>query len=188
MQALGITVADLRSARTNPQRVPPALLVRFGRLLEERGRGMARFGRFMMRRAARAVLVAAVRGRRDRGGPWGEAALAEFDQTTGRWEAVRWAARLAGRLGCPLHVVRTWSISSAPRPSTAEPGSVPPLSDFEAAVLQHLESDHLVLDSSLNRRVVTFIDGRDPSVPFLASQEWSSGRRYSTGHCSPLDW
>jgi signal peptidase I len=45
-----------------------------------------------MRRAARAVLVAAVRGRRARGGPWGEAALAEFDETTGRWEAVRWAA------------------------------------------------------------------------------------------------
>ena len=45
-----------------------------------------------MRRAARAVLVAAVRGRRARGGPWGEAALAEFDQTTGSWEAVRWAA------------------------------------------------------------------------------------------------
>jgi signal peptidase I len=44
-----------------------------------------------MRRATRAVLVAAVRGRRDRGGPWGEAALAEFDQTTGRWEALRWA-------------------------------------------------------------------------------------------------
>ncbi|GAA3347553.1 hypothetical protein GCM10020358_62790 [Amorphoplanes nipponensis] len=45
-----------------------------------------------MRRVARTVLVAAVRGRRDRGGPWGEAALAEFDQTTGRWEALRWAA------------------------------------------------------------------------------------------------
>jgi signal peptidase I len=45
-----------------------------------------------MRRAARAVLVAAVRGRRARGGPWGEAALAEFDQTAGSWEAVRWAA------------------------------------------------------------------------------------------------
>ena len=45
-----------------------------------------------MRRVARAVLVAAVRGRRARGGPWGEAALAEFDQTTGGWEAVRWAA------------------------------------------------------------------------------------------------
>jgi signal peptidase I len=45
-----------------------------------------------MRRVARAVLTAAVRGRRGRGGPWGEAALAEFDETTGRWEAVRWAA------------------------------------------------------------------------------------------------
>jgi nucleotide-binding universal stress UspA family protein len=56
-------------------------------------------------------------------------------------EAVRWAARLAGRLGCPLHVVRTWSISSSPRPATAEPGYVPPLSDFEEAVRQRLESD-----------------------------------------------
>lgn len=56
-------------------------------------------------------------------------------------EAVRWAARLAGRLGCPLHVLRTWSISSSPRPATAEPGYVPPLSDFEAAVLKRLETD-----------------------------------------------
>lgn len=45
-----------------------------------------------MRRVARAVLIAAVRGRRERGGPWGEAVLAEFDQTAGRWEALRWAA------------------------------------------------------------------------------------------------
>jgi signal peptidase I len=45
-----------------------------------------------MRRVTRAVLVAAVRGRRDRGGPWGEAVLAEFDQTTGQWEGLRWAA------------------------------------------------------------------------------------------------
>lgn len=45
--ALGISVADLRSARTNPSRVPPALLVRFGRLLEERGRGMTRVGQML---------------------------------------------------------------------------------------------------------------------------------------------
>lgn len=45
-----------------------------------------------MRRAARVVLIVAVRGRRERGGPWGEAVLAEFDQTGGRWEALRWAA------------------------------------------------------------------------------------------------
>jgi hypothetical protein len=45
--ALGVTVADLRSARTNPQRVPAALLVRLGRLLEERGRGMVRVGEML---------------------------------------------------------------------------------------------------------------------------------------------
>ncbi len=30
------------------------------------------------------------------------------------------------------------------------------------------------LNSSLNRRVVTLIDGRDPSVPFLGAQEWGA--------------
>jgi signal peptidase I len=45
-----------------------------------------------VREAARALLTRAVRGRRERGGPWGEAVLGEFDQTRGRWEAVRWAA------------------------------------------------------------------------------------------------
>jgi signal peptidase I len=45
-----------------------------------------------IRAAARAVLAAAVRGRRGRGGLWGEAVLAELEQTSGRWEAVRWAA------------------------------------------------------------------------------------------------
>jgi hypothetical protein len=44
---LGIAVADLRSARTNPQRVQPALLARFGKLLEERGNGMARVGQML---------------------------------------------------------------------------------------------------------------------------------------------
>jgi iron complex outermembrane receptor protein len=29
-------------------------------------------------------------------------------------------------------------------------------------------------NSSLNRRIATFIDGRDPSVPFLGAQEWGS--------------
>ncbi|GIF22582.1 hypothetical protein Ate02nite_53120 [Paractinoplanes tereljensis] len=45
-----------------------------------------------MRRLAYAVLVLAVRGRRERGGDWGEAILAEFAETTGDREAVRWAA------------------------------------------------------------------------------------------------
>ena len=45
-----------------------------------------------VRAAARFVLTVAVRGRRTRGGPWGEAVLAEFGETRGRWQAVRWAA------------------------------------------------------------------------------------------------
>jgi nucleotide-binding universal stress UspA family protein len=67
--------------------------------------------------------------------------LVGHDGSSSATEAVRWAARLAHRLGCPLHVLRTWTISSAPRPSTAEPGYVPPLSDFEGAVLTRLEAD-----------------------------------------------
>jgi signal peptidase I len=45
-----------------------------------------------VRVAARLVLTVAVRGRRTSGGPWGEAVLAEFGETRGRWQAVRWAA------------------------------------------------------------------------------------------------
>jgi hypothetical protein len=44
---LGIAVADLRASRTTPQRVPPDLLVRLGKLLEERGRGMVRVGEML---------------------------------------------------------------------------------------------------------------------------------------------
>jgi signal peptidase I len=46
----------------------------------------------VVRRVTRKLLAAAVRGRRQRGGPWGEAVLAEFDRTSGGWEAMRWAA------------------------------------------------------------------------------------------------
>jgi nucleotide-binding universal stress UspA family protein len=67
--------------------------------------------------------------------------LVGHDGSASATEAVRWAARLAKRLNCILHVPRTWTISSAPRPPTAETGYVPPLSDFEAAVLKRLQAD-----------------------------------------------
>lgn len=44
----------------------------------------------LARRMANAVLARAVRGRRERGGDWGEAVLAEFDQTRGFGETSRW--------------------------------------------------------------------------------------------------
>jgi nucleotide-binding universal stress UspA family protein len=54
-------------------------------------------------------------------------------------KAVQWAAEDAARRGSTLHVVRAWSISSAPRPSSHTTGYVPPLTDFEQAVRQELE-------------------------------------------------
>jgi signal peptidase I len=45
-----------------------------------------------VRRLAHRVLTFAVRGKHERGGDWGEALLAEFAETRGDWEAVRWAA------------------------------------------------------------------------------------------------
>ncbi|MEU4622399.1 signal peptidase I [Actinoplanes sp. NPDC023801] len=44
-----------------------------------------------MKRVAYRVLRFAVRGRRERGGPWGEAVLAEFDHVTSTGAALRWA-------------------------------------------------------------------------------------------------
>jgi len=52
--------------------------------------------------------------------------------------AVRHAAGLAVRLGVPLHVVRVWSLKTAPTPPSMKGGYVPPAEDFEAAVLDEL--------------------------------------------------
>lgn len=67
--------------------------------------------------------------------------LVGHDGSRAAGDAVRWAAKMAVRLGCPMHVVRTWSLSSAPRPASAKGGYVPPMTDFEAAVLERLERD-----------------------------------------------
>jgi nucleotide-binding universal stress UspA family protein len=67
-------------------------------------------------------------------------------------EALQWAGRLAARAQLPLHVLRAWSMTTAPRPATWEPGYVPPLTDFEKAALDELE-----------QHVATA--GIDPAVP-----------------------
>jgi nucleotide-binding universal stress UspA family protein len=55
--------------------------------------------------------------------------------------AVRTAVRYAAALGKPVTAVRAWNVSTAPRPSTAAPGYMPPFEDFEAATLAALEED-----------------------------------------------
>ncbi len=47
-KALGMSIADLRSARTSPQRVPRDVLARLGRVLQERGAGMKRVGEMLV--------------------------------------------------------------------------------------------------------------------------------------------
>ncbi|WP_409332566.1 universal stress protein [Trujillonella humicola] len=55
-------------------------------------------------------------------------------------EALVWAADLAARAGLPLHVIRCWHMTTAPRPRTWEPGYVPPLADFAQAVREELDA------------------------------------------------
>lgn len=67
--------------------------------------------------------------------------LVGHDGSTAADHAVRWAARWADRIGSDVHVVRTWVLSSAPRPPSWSPGYVPPMADYEQAVLSDLQSD-----------------------------------------------
>lgn len=53
-------------------------------------------------------------------------------------EALVWAGGLAARARLPLHVLRTWSITTAPKPASWQPGFVPPLLDYEQAVRDEL--------------------------------------------------
>ncbi len=69
------------------------------------------------------------------------AILVGYDGSKRSAQALRWAVSLAGRLGCRVVVARTWALSSAPRPASWAPGFVPPMTDFEGAVLDRLRAD-----------------------------------------------
>lgn len=56
-------------------------------------------------------------------------------------EVVLRAGDLARRLAVPLHVVRVWSWVSAPRPASWRTTYVPPMAEFEQAVLDDLRAD-----------------------------------------------
>jgi nucleotide-binding universal stress UspA family protein len=65
--------------------------------------------------------------------------LVGHDGSGSAQEALRWAAGLAARADLDLHVLRVWGMTTAPRPATWQPGYVPPLADFEQAVLDELD-------------------------------------------------
>jgi nucleotide-binding universal stress UspA family protein len=55
--------------------------------------------------------------------------------------ALRWALDHARAVNGRVQVVRGWSMSTAPTPATQTFGHIPPIEDFEAAVLEDLKSD-----------------------------------------------
>jgi nucleotide-binding universal stress UspA family protein len=85
--------------------------------------------------------------------------------------AVRWAARIAALLDVPLQVVRAWSITSAPRPKTASPGYVPPITDFEQAVRERLQADVASLDLPEECQVNCHVVHAAPARALLNSAE-----------------
>jgi nucleotide-binding universal stress UspA family protein len=62
-------------------------------------------------------------------------------------QAVRWALDYGKVTGQPVTVVRAWVLTTAPRPKTWEPGYMPPLEDFAAAVVERLDEDLAALRS-----------------------------------------
>ena len=63
--------------------------------------------------------------------------------------AVVWAAQDAARRGVTLHVLRAWSMTSAPRPASWAPGYIPALPEWKAAVIEELgrRCDDLLADT-----------------------------------------
>lgn len=55
--------------------------------------------------------------------------------------ALRRGLELARLYRVPARVLRAWTTASAPRPKTWEPGYVPPIEDFAAAVVEEVGSD-----------------------------------------------
>lgn len=93
--------------------------------------------------------------------------LVGHDGSRDAQEALTWAAALAGRARLALHVVRAWSLVTAPRPAGWEPGVVPPMTDFERAVGDELDS-HVArasLDPSV--QVTTHVLHRAPAAGLI---------------------
>ena len=89
-------------------------------------------------------------------------------------EAVSWAGRLARRADVDLHVVRAWSMITAPQPSTWEPGYVPPISDWEQAVHDELAAHVAAVGIDPAVRVTCHVVHRAPVPGLLTAAEGAS--------------
>lgn len=67
--------------------------------------------------------------------------LVGHDGSSSARAALVWAIRYAEETGARVRVLRGWSMSTAPRPASMTGGYVPPIEDFEAAVVEDLRAD-----------------------------------------------
>ena len=86
-------------------------------------------------------------------------------------QALRWAAALAHRARLDLHVVRAWSMTTGPRPSTWQAGYVPPLTDFERAVNDELTAHVAAAGLHPDVRVTCHVVHRAPARALIEAAE-----------------
>ena len=86
-------------------------------------------------------------------------------------EALTWAGALAVRADLDLHVVRAWSMMTAPQPSTWQPGFVPPLTDYEKSVLDELTSHVRAAKLDPSVRVTCHVVHRSPAQAVMQAAE-----------------
>jgi nucleotide-binding universal stress UspA family protein len=89
-------------------------------------------------------------------------------------EALRWAARLARKADVDLHVVRSWAMTTAPRPTTSTPGYVPPLVEWEQAVLDELTGHVAAAGLDPAVRVTCHVVHKAPVPALMAAAEGAS--------------
>lgn len=67
--------------------------------------------------------------------------LVGYDGSRAARAAVGFAARISARTGWTLHVLRAWTLTTAPRPASMTGGYVPPVEEFAEAALHQLQAD-----------------------------------------------
>ncbi len=89
-------------------------------------------------------------------------------------EALVWAGRLAARADVDLHVVRAWSLTTAPQPPGWTPGYVPPMPDWEQAVLDELKAHVGVAGLAPEVRVTCHVAHRSAEQALMQAAQGAS--------------
>lgn len=89
--------------------------------------------------------------------------LVGHDGSENAQHALRWAAELARRADLDLHVLRAWSMTTAPRPAAWSPGYVPPVEEWAVAVQEELEKHVAAAHPEASVRVHCHVVHRSPA-------------------------